>query len=102
MERRSACAPILADVRDETLRRRLAGLWLAMEPRANVPVPAAWKRIAPRLYESGDMRVRRLAERLAAVFGDDSMYPKLRETLANHSADVESRKHAFAVLSRAQ
>jgi len=35
------------------------------------------------------------------VFGDDSMFPRLRETLANASADAESRNHAFAVLSRA-
>jgi putative heme-binding domain-containing protein len=74
-----------------------------MEPRANVPVPAAWKSIAPKLYESTDPRIRRQAERLAAVFGDDSMFPRLREILANAAAaDADARKHAFAVLSRAQ
>jgi putative membrane-bound dehydrogenase-like protein len=86
----------------ETLRRGLAGLWLAMEPRANVPMPAAWKVLAPKLYASDDLRVRRQAERLAAVFGDDSIFGRLRETLADPKAGADARKHAFAVLSRAQ
>jgi putative heme-binding domain-containing protein len=91
----------LEDGDDETRRRRLAGLWLALEPRNNVPMPAAWKRVAPRLYASSDVRIRRQAERIAAVLGDDSMFPRLRETLAATGADASSRKHAFAVLSRA-
>jgi len=91
----------LGTVKGETLRQRLAGLWLAMEPRANLPPPPAWKSVAPDLYASGDILVRRQAERLAAVFGDDSMFPRLRGVLADPRADLESRKHAFAVLSRA-
>lgn len=86
----------------EVQRRRLAGLWLAMEPRANVPMPASWKQVAPQLYASTDRRIQRQAERIAAVLGDDTMLPRLRSTLADPQADAESRKHAFAVLSRAQ
>ncbi len=86
----------------EAQRRRLAGLWLAMESRANIPAPAAWKAVAPKLYASADLRVQRQAERIAAVFGDDSMFPRLRATLGDPKADAEARKHAFAVLSRAQ
>ena len=83
-------------------QRGLAGLWLAMEPRANVPMPEAWKGLGPKLYASPDLRVRRQAERLAAVFGDASMFPRLRATLADRRADADARKHAFAVLSRAE
>jgi len=86
----------------ETLRRRVAGVWLAMAPQANIAMPAAWKAIAPKLYASDDPRIRRQAERLAAVFGDASLFPRLRETLADPASDAQSRKHAFAVLSRAQ
>jgi len=93
---------VLTEARGDDLRRRLAGLWLAMEPRANVPMPAAWKSIAPSLYQNEDARVRRQAEQLAAAFGDDSMFPGLRETLAKADADPAARKHAFAVLGRAQ
>jgi len=90
----------LEKARGETQRRRLAGLWLAMEARADAAMPEGWKRITPKLYASQDTRVRRLAERLAAAFGDDSIFPRLREELAGASADLESRKHDFAVLSR--
>ena len=93
---------VLENGDEEARRRRLAGLWLALEPRKNVAMPEAWKRVAPKLYASGDARTRRQAERLAAVFGDDSMFPRLRETLASPAASAESRQHAFAVLTRAQ
>lgn len=86
----------------EPLHRRLAGLWLAMEPRANVPMPPAWKSVAPGLYASAQPQVSRLAERLAAAFGDDTAFPRLRATLADAKADRAARDHAFAVLSRAQ
>ncbi|HWN97253.1 MAG TPA: hypothetical protein VNT99_19635, partial [Methylomirabilota bacterium] len=86
----------------EALHRRLAGLWLAMEPRANVPMPKAWQSVAPALYASSQPQVQRLAERLAAAFGDDTAFPRLRETLADTKADRATRDHAFAVLSRAQ
>lgn len=92
----------LNELSGETLHKRLAGLWLAMEPRANLPMPAGWKTIAPKLYGDANPKVQRLAERLAAVFGDDSAFPRLRTTLADTSADADARKHAFAVLSRAQ
>src|SRR5436190_10209841 len=41
---------VVADITDKSLHRRLAGLWLAMEQRANVPTPAAWKSFAQNLY----------------------------------------------------
>lgn len=92
----------LSRLEGEDLRRRLAGVWLAMEPRANVPQPADWKEVAPTLYSNADRRIQRDAERLAAVFGDASMFPRLRSTLADSKATDDDRKHAFAVLSRAQ
>ncbi|HAV64471.1 MAG TPA: dehydrogenase, partial [Verrucomicrobiales bacterium] len=92
----------LGSLSGEALHKRLAGLWLAMEPRANLPMPTLWKAVAPKLYSDPNPKVQRLAERLAAVFGDDSAFPRLRSTLADTSADADSRKHAFAVLSRAQ
>ncbi|MBI3418426.1 MAG: dehydrogenase [Verrucomicrobia bacterium] len=92
----------LNQLEGEPQRRRLAGITLAMESRANVAMPTAWKKTAPQLYASKDPRIQREAERLAAVFGDDSMFPRLREVLGDASAPKESRQHAFSVLSRAQ
>lgn len=92
----------LDTIEGESLRRRLAGIALALESQPNAPMPAAWRSLAPKLYASGDPRVRRQAERLAAAFGDDSRFPRLREILAGVNADDEARRHAFAVLSRAR
>jgi putative heme-binding domain-containing protein len=64
-------------------------------------MPPAWKKVAPKLYASRDARVRRTAEQLAAVFGDTSAFPRLREALADIKVDADLRKHAFSVLSRA-
>ncbi len=93
---------LLGRAEGETLRGRLAGIELATATRANRTMPAAWKTVAPKLYASNDPRVQRQAERLAAAFGDDSMFPRLREALDNPAADRELRRHAFAVLSHAQ
>lgn len=92
----------LAEVDGEVLRRRVSGLWLAMEPRANVMMPPAWKGQSTRLRSSTDPRIVRLADQLAAAFGDDTAFPRLRETLGAVSADAADRKHALAVLNRAQ
>lgn len=86
----------------DLLRRRLAGLWLAAEPRANMPLPAAWTTLAPRLYASTDPRIVRQAQQLGAVFGDTTAFPALRTALGDPTQPVDQRKHAFAVLSRAQ
>ena len=93
---------LLKHLEGDALRRRLAGLWLAMEPRANVPMPAAWSSVVPRLYESKEIAVRQLAESLAATFGDSTAFPRLRDALADAKAVHASRQHAFEVLSRAQ
>jgi putative heme-binding domain-containing protein len=92
----------LAGLDPATRHRRLAGLWLAMEPRANVPLPAAWSGVAPALYAATEPKVQRLAERLAAAFGEASLFPRHRATLADPAADRAARQHAFAVLARAQ
>ena len=93
---------LLSGVEGEDQRRMLAAISLAMDRSAGVPMPSSWKRVAPKLYASPDQRVQKSAQRLAAVFGDDSMFGRLREVLENPDATVEVRRHAFSVLSRAQ
>lgn len=91
---------LLSSKQGEEQRRVLAGIVLALKSRADVPVPSAWKEVSPQLYANKDARVVRQAELIAASFGDDSMYPRLRESLGNAAADQAARDHAFAVLSR--
>jgi putative heme-binding domain-containing protein len=90
------------NIPEPALHRNLSGLWLAIEPTANVRMPSAWKKVAPVLYASKAPEVQRLTEQLAAAFGDDTAFPRLRETLADTRAEKGAREHALAVLSRAQ
>ena len=91
----------LGQLRGEAQNRLLAGVALAMDNTAGVPMPAAWKRIAPQLYASSMDRVRKDAQKIAAAFGDNSMFESLRTVLATRDADPAQRRHAFSVLSRA-
>ena len=93
---------MLAGQNGEDERRLLAALTLALEGRSQIQPPLGWAQTSARLYASQDPRVVRQAERLAAVFGDNSMFPRLRRTLADGMADADARGHAFTVLSRAQ
>jgi putative membrane-bound dehydrogenase-like protein len=93
---------LLASKQGEDQRRLLAGLGLALAGRSHLPMPPAWVAEAPRLYASADRRVVRQAESLAAIFGDTSMFPRLRQTLANHAAPLDDRRHAFGVLNGAR
>lgn len=86
----------------DTQRRRLAGLGLAIEARPAVQAPESWRRIGLKLYAASDPRVRRAAERIGGIFGDTSIFPRLRETLARRDTEPSERQHAFHVLSRAQ
>jgi putative heme-binding domain-containing protein len=86
----------------EDQRRWLALAAHALSTRANVEAPAAWKKVSVALYQSSDERIVRLAERIAASFGDRSRFPQLRAALADSGAKADARKHAFDVLTRAQ
>jgi len=91
----------LSEADTPLLRRRLAGLWLAVEPMGSVPKPAAWAALAPRLYASRDPEIVRPAQQLAAAFGDTTAFAELRASLSDRAQPAEARQHAFAVLSRA-
>ncbi|MFO1460362.1 MAG: PVC-type heme-binding CxxCH protein [Verrucomicrobiota bacterium] len=84
----------------DLLRRRLAGLWLAVEPQSSVPPPPSWNALAPRLYASSDPQVIRHSQSLGAAFGDTTAFPALRSVLSDPKQSPEQRAHAFSVLGR--
>jgi putative membrane-bound dehydrogenase-like protein len=90
----------LAGLEGDALRRRLAGMELAAEAHGTVQMPTKWKPVAARLHTASDPRIRRQVERLAAAFGDGSLFPELRTVLADASKPGDDRRHAFGVLSR--
>lgn len=90
----------ISDAKGDVLRRRLAGLWLAVEPQSSIVPPPAWAGLAPRLYASSDPKVIRYAQSLGAAFGDTTAFPALRVVLSNPSESAEQRAHALSVLGR--
>ncbi len=85
----------------EDQRRLLSVVAHALSTRASVSAPEVWAKLSRALYEHSDARVVRLAERIAAAFGDRSRFPQLRTSLAA-TGKIEDRRHAFEVLTRAQ
>ncbi len=90
----------LRGLKGDLLRRRLSGLWLALEPRAKIAMPSVWKSVSRVLYADTDPRVRRLAERIGSALGDTTRFASLQAALANAATPEDERRHAFAVLSR--
>ena len=73
---------------------------LALMGQHRVPMPQDWPKIADGLYQEDNSRVRRLAESLGAMFGDQSLYPRMRRVLADRKANLDERQHAFRILSQ--
>lgn len=74
---------------------------LALAGQHGIAMPGDWSTIAEDLYRDDSPRIRRLAENLGAVFGDESMHPRKRRILADRRAHLEERRHAFRILARA-
>ncbi|MCA9054944.1 MAG: hypothetical protein KDA75_13980, partial [Planctomycetaceae bacterium] len=84
------------DVRD----RVLALLALAVSDQRGLTAPEPWSGIAPRLYDSSDLRTRSLAELIGSAFGDPELLQRMRRMLADNQSDVTARKRAISVLKR--
>lgn len=79
----------------EALRTSLTG------QRRAAP-PAAWASVSKKLSESSDARVRLQAEALGVTFGDENALAKVRATIADKSAAIESRRESLAALLAAK
>ncbi|MCG8584359.1 MAG: c-type cytochrome, partial [Pirellulales bacterium] len=68
--------------------------------RQNVKPPAGWPELYPKLRESENTELRRVAGKLAQIFGDDDAIASAVATLKNDSAAPETRREALAALVR--
>jgi putative membrane-bound dehydrogenase-like protein len=73
----------------------LAEVVAALKVRANLPMPAEWTTAYEKLMASNDATLRQQAEFIAVKFGDQRVFPKLRETLTNRQTAEEARKLAL-------
>ncbi|MEM9588495.1 MAG: PVC-type heme-binding CxxCH protein, partial [Planctomycetota bacterium] len=72
----------------------------ALAGTRGLATPPVWTGISPKLYDSGNAKVRRAAEELGAVFGDPKLFERSRAVLESKSASVTAKRHALSLLSR--
>ena len=76
----------------------LAGMVEGLRGQRNVKPPANWATVYPKLRESSDATVRRMAGQLAQIFGDRDAFQEAIETVRNTKAPVALRREAFRSL----
>lgn len=70
----------------------------AFEGRVDIPMPDTWQAAWNRLSRSADQSVRDRANQLAILFGDQRVYPPMRELLGDPTRDISRRRQALDVL----
>jgi len=81
-------------------RDYLRGVLLGLESRKNVPMPAPWKAVFPKLRESPLHEVRDSALALALIFGDDRAIATLQQRVLDEKLPVKDRTGALEMLLR--
>lgn len=90
----------LGRARGEWLAALLAEAARALEDRRGLRLPAGWDAVHARLAAHPDAGLREQAFALAVAFGDRSVFPDLRATLADPAAEAGRRRRALEALER--
>ncbi|MCA9262773.1 MAG: c-type cytochrome [Planctomycetales bacterium] len=70
----------------------------ALSSQADVPMPASWPAAYKQLVKHQDAGIRELADQVAVQLGDQAVFPRLRERVANRSESLARRQKALDVL----
>jgi putative membrane-bound dehydrogenase-like protein len=107
--RRAASDPSLVDelvtamageADDERMKTMIAELVAASPKLGKITMPAAWPKIVSRAAKFEDEGVRRSIQSLSVSFGDSSIFPLLRSTVTDPTADEAVRREALETLAR--
>ncbi|MCB1123609.1 MAG: hypothetical protein KJT03_18800, partial [Verrucomicrobiae bacterium] len=88
--------------RSDDQENMMEAISLALEGQRDLEMPRRWKSVSEDLYSCKNDRVAKLSQHVGALFGDRSIYPRMREALADASASMEDRQDAFDILSTDQ
>jgi putative membrane-bound dehydrogenase-like protein len=88
--------------KDDALLRLMTIADLGLSSRDKVGPTDVWLKASGKLFHHSDVRIVRLADRIDAAFGIRGRFDVHRKTLSAKSAPVESRRHAYAILTRYQ
>ncbi|TDJ68404.1 MAG: DUF1080 domain-containing protein [Planctomycetota bacterium] len=99
----STLVSVLAELAEDDARvRALDQVLLSLEDQRGVAMPAGWAKAYDGFASSANAEVRDRALALAAVFGDERVFPELRSLLADDSAELATRRLALSALIRAK
>ena len=74
----------------------------SFEGRVDIPMPTAWEETYSNLRQSSVREIMDKADQLAILFGDQRVFPVMRELLADDSQDIKRRQQALNVLVKGQ
>lgn len=98
---RDLMAARIANQKDEkSAARGVQLLAFAMKDEAGGAVPSGWNAVYARFENTKDASIRSAADRLAALFGNQTVLDKMRRTLADSAAPLPERQFAFDLLKR--
>ena len=74
---------------------------LGLEGQRDLKMPRRWKSVSGKLYDSSNERIAELARVIGSTFGDASIYPEIRDILADTEAALDERMNALDILADA-
>ncbi|MEO8494997.1 MAG: PVC-type heme-binding CxxCH protein [Planctomycetota bacterium] len=72
----------------------------AFEGRVDIPMPPAWSSAYDELVASDNESIRQRADQIAVALGDRRIFPRMRTTLTDATADMKLRARAMDILVR--
>lgn len=100
---RDAVVARLAAATDDASRSMMLGQMLqAFAGQAGLRATPSWQSAYERLQASGDATVRERADEVAVLFGDQRVYPRMRERLQDAGLSIDQRLAALEILVRGQ
>lgn len=99
LEGRDLIASRLAQAAPDELLRLLSLFELGVRGMRGLPEPSGWSEVSARLYDSQDAAIRRAAESLGAAFGDEALYDRMRQVLADDVSNTAAQKDALLILA---
>lgn len=89
----------LASAQPDGQNRLLSLLGLGVLGTRGLVAPDGWTDVSPRLYDSSDVRTKRIAESLGAAFGDTQLFDRMRDSLADSTSNLQAQQHAVSILA---
>lgn len=81
-----------------TAKLILKELRAAIETRGRIDMPEGWPAIYAKLSELKDVELKSTLQWITVKFGDEAVFPALREIVGNSAVDTDSRKSALEAL----